>query len=108
MTELLVHVPEDLHQCLRKEAESRKISLEEVVLVTLRQALGRPSDQTLPEAGRLERFIRESGLFAPPHLKLGPDLERRAREVSPEERERLAEALSRGKSLSEMIVEDRG
>lgn len=108
MAELLVHLPEELFQCLRREAESRNKSLEEVVLATLREALGSLRDQAPPEAERLERFIRESGLFAPPHQKLGAELERRARAVSPEERERLAEALSRGKSLSEMIIEDRG
>jgi hypothetical protein len=107
MMELLLHVPADLLQRLQEEAESQKISLEEVVLGTLRRGMIGARDR-VAEAGRWERFIRESGLFAPPHQKLGPGLLRLAREVPPEERDRLAEALSRGRSLSEMVIEDRG
>lgn len=108
MVELHVRLPEDLFQQLQREADSRKIPLEEMVLAAIRQCLGIPGEQEPPQAGRLERFVRESGLFAPPHRKLSPELEKLAREVPPDERERLAEALSRGKSLSEMIIEDRG
>lgn len=108
MPELLVHLPDDLFERLRREAEARRATPEEVALAALRQALAPTPDLAGSEGERLERFIRESGLFAPPERKLGPELEKLARDLSPEERERLAEALSRGKSLSEMIIEDRG
>lgn len=108
MTRLLVHLPDDLFERLLKEAEARGATPEEVALTALRQVLAPRPDLAGSEGERLQRFIRGSGLFAPPERKLGPELEKLARDLPPEERQRLAEALSRGKSLSEMIIEDRG
>ncbi len=108
MTKLLVHLPDDLFERLHREADARKLPLEEAALAALRRGLGEPSDRTLSDEDLMERFICESGLFAAPDQKLGGELERRAKDMPPEERERLAEVLSRGKSPSEMIIEDRG
>ena len=108
MADLLVHLPEDLYGRLQREAEAEGLTVENFLLSLLRRELARPPDQGPTAAEGLERFVRESGLFAPPNQKLGPELEKRVKDVSPADRERLAEALSRGKSLSEMIIEDRG
>ena len=108
MADLLVHLPEDLYDRLLKEAESKGVTVEDILVSLLRQRLGSLRDGGTTETARLERFVHDSGLFAPPHQKLGPELEKRAKHVSSEERERLSEALSRGKSLSEMIIADRG
>ena len=108
MASVHVELPEDLYHRLSREAKSRGASVEETLVAILRQTVGGGSERVRENDADLERFVQESGLFATADRKLGPALEKRARDVSPEERERLADALSRGRSLSEMILEDRG
>ena len=107
MAQLVLDLPQDLLDRVQEEARRRKVPLQDLIVASLEgQLSGR--GEPVAEAGRLARFVRESGLFAPPDRKLGPELAAVARTATPEERERLATALSRGKSLSEMIIEDRG
>ena len=57
---------------------------------------------------RLNNFIKESDLFLRDEEKLGPTLNQWAEIASPDERDRLAQVLSRGTPLSTLIIEDRG
>jgi len=108
MPELRIHISDSLFVWLRKKAEALGKRIEEVIVEVLEKEGGGEAKEGLTEQERLARFIRESGLFAPPDKKLGPELQELAHPVSEEERARLAKVLSRGKPLSEMIIEDRG
>lgn len=61
----------------------------------------------LSEKERMDKFIRESGLFASPENKLGPELKKLSYPVSPERRAELAKKASIGKPLSQIIIEER-
>jgi len=108
MHEVLIHISDSLFAWLHQKAEALGKPIEEVVVEALEDEASRAPKDDLSEQERLARFIRESGLFAPPDKKLGPELQKLAHPVSAEERARLAKVLSRGKPLSEMIVEERG
>ena len=107
MPQLTIQISSSLLGKLQEQAQIFNKPIDEWVVERL-EAISEPKLEPLSEEERMAKFLRESGLFAAPEDKLGPELEALADYVSEEEREQLAEALSRGKPLSEMIIEDRG
>lgn len=98
---MTIQLPESLLYKLRKQAEESDKKIENLIIEKLEK-------ETLTETEQVEKFIRESGLFASQKDKLGSELRELAYPVSPERRAQLAKKAPFGKPLSQIIIEDRG
>lgn len=98
--QLTIQLPESLLYKLRKQAEECDKRIEELIIEKLEK-------EALSEREQMEKFVHESGLFAPQRDKLGPELRKLARLIPPERKAQLARKASIGKPLSQIIIEDR-
>jgi len=98
MVHLTIELPEELLVNLRTIAKERQSDIEEVVLERL---IGMEKDSLDRE--RLLAILKREGFLS----EVGADLKKIAHPISEQRREELKEKLSVGKSLSEIIIEDR-
>jgi len=99
MARLTIQLPENLISELYKQAERCNKGIEELIIEKLEEGISED---------RMERFIRESGLFVSQEDKLGPELKSMiAHPISSKRRAQLARKASIGKPLSQIIIEDR-
>jgi len=116
MPQLTLQISDSLLGKLRKQAEIYDISVDEWIVDRLETIMEpvtfsehkQADTELLSEEERMEKLLRESGLFAAPEDNIGPELEKLARPISAERRRELAKKASVGKPLSEIIIEDRG
>ncbi len=107
MPELAIQLGEQVFEKLYAYAAHHHKTPQEIVIDSLEATLAEGAD-SIYQQERIQQFLRESGLFARLDQKLGIELETSLQPISQTEQEQLAQALSRGKSLSEIIIEDRG
>jgi len=116
MSQLTIQIPDILLRKLRKQADINDIPVDEWIIDTL-ETIAEPvtlseyeqiDTELLSAEERMEKFLRESGLFATQENNIGPELEKLARPISAERRRELAKKASVGKPLSEIIIESRG
>ena len=107
MPELAIQLGEKVFEKLYAYATHHHKTPQEIVIDSLEATLAEGSD-SITQHERTQQFLRESGLFACLDQKLGPELEALLQSISQAEQEQLSQALSRGKSLSEIIIEERG
>jgi hypothetical protein len=102
MSQLLLELPPELFERLRREADRVGKPVETLASEWLseRLRLDKPSERE-----RARAVLREAGLLT----ELGPELKRRANEAT-SSLEEVSAALSRtgGKPLSEIVIEQRG
>jgi hypothetical protein len=98
MAQLTIELPEELLVHLQTIAKERRTATEEVVLERL---IG--IEKLSPERERLLAILKQEGLLS----EVGADLKKMAQPISEQRRKELREKLSVGKSLSEIIIEDR-
>lgn len=107
MPDLTVQLSESLFKKLDTYATNQRKTPQEIVIESLEANLTDDAG-SMTQRERMQQFLRTSSLFSSEDQKLGPELETLLQPISQAERERLAQALSKGKSLSEIIIEDRG
>jgi hypothetical protein len=107
MPQLTIQISDSLLGKLQKQARFFNKPIDEWVVERL-ETISETVFEPLSKDERMEKFLRESDLFAALKDKLGSELETLAYYVSPERRKELAQKASVGKPLSEIIIEDRG
>ncbi|MDI6751430.1 MAG: hypothetical protein QME07_01015 [bacterium] len=106
MSKLTVRLPEGLHHRLRQKARVTSLTLNQMIINSLQAGLAQESAK-LSEKEKAISALQETGLIR----KLGEgynDLVKKGEKVN---RDTLYKSLSskiKGKSLSEIIIEDRG
>ncbi len=105
MRELRVDAPDELLSQLRRRAEAKGKSVEEIVLEDIRRGV---AADVVPSAGRADARMAHEQLRALAEAKLGGSLAGLVRPVSEERRRVLAEKAAVGRPLSELIIADRG
>ena len=98
MAQLTIELPEELLAHLQTIAEEHRTAIEEVVLERLIDI-----EKFSPERERLLAILKHEGFLS----EVGADLKKIAQPISEQRRKELREKLSVGKSLSEIIIEDR-
>jgi DNA-binding NarL/FixJ family response regulator len=102
---LSVHLPDRISQNIRARAIQTGSSIENVVTDTLKKTFStapKPSKK-FSDQERALRALIAAGLVHPKRIPRRP-----SRRISPKRREELAESFSKGKPLSQIIIEGRG
>lgn len=107
MPQLTISISDSLLGKLQEQARIFNKPIDEWVVERLK-IISETEPEQSNEDKRMEKFLRESDLFAIPEDKLGSELELLTYHVSLERRQELAQKASVGKPLSEIIIEDRG
>ncbi len=98
MAQLTIELPEELLARLQTIAEERETAIEEVILERLKAY-----EKASLEPERLLTILKREELLS----EVSADLKKIAKPISEQRRKELREKLSKGKSLSEIIIEDR-
>ena len=101
MSRVTLDLPDAVTEQLERLAADGNRSVEDVVVEQLCSLLP-PAEEGLEE--RYKRWVKESGLF----IQVSEEEKKRYPPPTDEEREQLAQKLSVGKPLSEIIIEERG
>ena len=104
MPQLAIQISDSMLEKLQKQAQIKGKEVEEVVVENLEKTLESEKEEVLSEKGRVEKVLRESGLFH--HVT--EEEKKRYKPVSEERLKELAKKASVGKPLSEITIEDRG
>lgn len=100
---LTLRIPGDLHRSLKRRAGETGLSLNNVIVETLRRGLSQPAPATESEYDRTVRVVRENGLYEP----LGPEWDKYVL-AAPDVTVEAVRRIWRGqRPLSEDIVQER-
>ncbi|MBI5304567.1 MAG: hypothetical protein HY868_20705 [Chloroflexi bacterium] len=102
MTRLSVHLPEHVSKSIRERADETGYTVERVIVDALKNTfvVTTKKSKKLSEQDRAIHALIAAGLVRP--------VRRASRRVSTKRRAELAQAFSKGKSLSEIVIEERG
>ncbi len=105
MSKLYVHLPDRITKNIRERATETGYTVERVVADTLKSTFANApkKSKSLSERERALRALIAAGLVRP-----SKNSSRAIRRVSAKRRAELAKAFSKGKPLSEIVIEDRG
>lgn len=105
MSKLYVHLPDRITKNIRERAAETGYTVERVVTDTLKNtfATAPKKSKSLSERERALRALIAAGLVRP-----SKNSARSTRRVSAKRRAELAKTFSKGKPLSEIVIEDRG
>ena len=105
MTKLYVHLPDRITKNIRERAAETGYTIERVVTYTLKNtfATAPKKSKSLSERDRALHALIAAGLVRP-----AKNSSRRPPRISAKRRAELAKAFSKGKPLSEIVIEDRG
>lgn len=102
-TKTLVHLPDSVLENIRTCAAQTGSSMEQTIADALQNVFATVPD-VLSEQERAIHALIAAGLVSP----VSPAARRSARHISAQRRIELATAFSKGKPLSEIVIEDRG
>jgi len=103
MPTLNIELPDKIYQRLQQEASTEETSAEKLIVEHLIAQYGDYKSLTSAKRELIQALDEDGLLGVPSHWAKS-----HARSIQPERRAELAKVLSKGRPLSEIIIEERG